>query len=258
MDQWDAQLIQLAFKFEEEIRDMFLEHVASFHFAVTTTDAYENNPDGCNVIGAIVRYGGAQSGPCEFVDGHPYATNADNLSEALGCMAVVNDGNADERPMGALLGAVSPQLNGPGQCNEGFIRDDALLVVVIMTDEDDDHADVDAQGNDGTTATPLDWYNLLVAYKNEDPESIVMGVLVGEDEDTGTCPWSLGVSDETMASGAEEAKRIEQFVNLFPFSHRAVGSICSDDYIPFFQDLFTVQAQVACEEFVPPVGFIDE
>ena len=26
-------------------------------------------------------------------------------------------------------------LGGPGECNEGYIRDDALLVIVVITDE---------------------------------------------------------------------------------------------------------------------------
>lgn len=253
MDQWDGKLIQLAIKFEEEITGVFLGEAGSFHFGVTTTDAYEDNPDGCDIPGAIVRFGGAQDVPCENIEGNPYATNADSLSQALGCMALVGDGSSNERPMEALLSAVSPELNKPGGCNEGFIRDDALLVVVIMTDEDDDPADIDGQGLSGSLGGPANWYNDLLAVKNGDPEAIVIGVLVGEDEDTGTCPWNLGPEpDESMASGAEEAKRIEQFVNMFPLNHRAVDSICRDDYVPFFKDLFTFNAQIACEEFIPP------
>ncbi|MGB1012717.1 MAG: hypothetical protein ACPG4T_01185 [Nannocystaceae bacterium] len=253
MDQWDEELIQLAIKFEEEVTGVFLGETESFHFGVTTTDAYEDNTGGCDIPGAIVRFGGAQNVPCDHIEGNPFATNADSLSQALGCMALVDDGSPNERPMETMLAAVSPELNKPGGCNEGFIRDDALLVVVILTDEDDDPANVDGQGLSGSPGDPASWYNDLVAVKNGDPEAVVVGVLVGEDEDTGTCPWVLGPEpDESMASGAEEAKRIEQFVNMFPFNHRAIDSICRDDYVPFFTALFTVNAKIACEEFVPP------
>ncbi len=252
MDQWDARFINLAFNFEEMVTGVFLGNAGSFHFGVITTDAYEDNTDGCNQLGAIVRFGGAQDAPCVFVEGHPFATEQDSLTEALGCMGLVSNGDTNERPMQAMLQALSPELNGPGGCNEGFLRDDALLVVVIITDEDDDHAHVDAQGNGGSLGDPADWYNQLVELKNGDPEAVVVGVLVGEDQDTGTCPWTLGDIDEKDTMGAEEAKRIEQFVNMLPFNHRAVDSICRDEYISFFTALFTVNAQIACEEFVPP------
>lgn len=253
MDQWDGRLINLAFNFEEEVTGLFLGNAESFHFGVITTDAYEDNTDGCNQLGAIARYGGAQEGPCEFVEGFPFATEQDSLTEALGCMAIVGDGDDNERPMQAMLTALSPEFNAPGGCNEGFVREDALLVVVVITDEDDDHADVDAQGNSGSLGDPADWYEQLIAIKGGDPEAVVVGVLTGEDQEAGSCPWDLGpFDDESEAMGAEEAKRIEQFVNMLPFNHRAVDSICRDEYISFFSALFTVNAQIACEEFVPP------
>ncbi len=250
MDQWDGNLINLAFNFEQQVTGVFLGNADSFHFGVITTDAYADNTDGCDQLGAIVRFGGAQEGSCSFNDGHPFATEADNLTEALGCMAIVDDGDPNERPMAAMLAALSPELNGPGGCNEGFLRDDALLVVIVITDEDDDHDD--GQGFDGSPGEPADWYEQLIAYKNGDPEAVVVGVLVGEDQSTGTCPWVLGDPDEMSASGAEEAVRIEQFVSMLPFNNRAVDSICRDNYVPFFTDLFSFNALIACEDFVPP------
>ena len=51
------------------------------------------------------------------------------------------DGDGSERPMEAMIAAVST-LNVPGQCNEGFLRKDALLVVTFITDEEEDRKSV--------------------------------------------------------------------------------------------------------------------
>lgn len=40
-------------------------------------------------------------------------------------------------PMGAMVEAISPELQGVGGCNEGFVRDDAILVVVWRGNEDE-------------------------------------------------------------------------------------------------------------------------
>ncbi len=46
-----------------------------------------------------------------------------------------------EAGAGDARGRQRRPLNGPGGCNEGFLRDDAILVVIIITDEEDDNSD---------------------------------------------------------------------------------------------------------------------
>lgn len=68
-----------------------------------------------------------------------------DLQGAFACGARVGTaGNPSERPMNGMTEALSPALNGPGGCNEGFLRDDAILVVTFISDdpkfEDGGHA----------------------------------------------------------------------------------------------------------------------
>ena len=72
-----------------------------------------------------------------------------NLEDPFSSLAKVGTlGNVDERPLEALLratGAAGGDLERA--CNAGFLRDDALLVVTIITDEEDERSSGD----------PLSW-----------------------------------------------------------------------------------------------------
>jgi hypothetical protein len=66
-------------------------------------------------------------------------TEAENppLWEDLACIADVGtDGSAHEEPMAAAVAALTTQ-SEPGMPNEGFLREDSLLFIVFVTDEDD-------------------------------------------------------------------------------------------------------------------------
>ena len=60
-----------------------------------------------------------------------------------------------------------------GQCNEGFRRDDALLVIVLITDEEDDHETVPLFGAFGSAGEPPDWFNFVTVAKNNIPGNLV-------------------------------------------------------------------------------------
>mgnify|MGYP003956158765 CR=1 FL=1 len=108
---------------------------------------------------------GASNKVCNLQGGKRYIQNSEpDLTYAFSCIAQVGKAGAKkERPMEAMMAAVSPELNAPNGCNEGFLRDDALLVVTFITDE---------FGNDA--GVPLDWYNALVTAKNGDASSVVV------------------------------------------------------------------------------------
>ncbi|MFO0634778.1 MAG: hypothetical protein U0168_18190 [Nannocystaceae bacterium] len=90
-----------------------------------------------------------------FDSGARYMIETDDLETKFGCVAKIGtSGDGNERTMGALSAALSPNLTGAGKCNEGFIRDDALLVVVIITDEEDDH-EVDGCMQDPQPGSPM-------------------------------------------------------------------------------------------------------
>jgi hypothetical protein len=83
-------------------------------------------------------------------------------------------GGGDPPIAAALVATVSPELNAEDGCNAGFLRSDALLVVTMITDVEDDQS----------PGKPATWYEAIVAAKG-DPRSVVMlavqpQALVGE------------------------------------------------------------------------------
>ncbi|HEY8375518.1 MAG TPA: hypothetical protein VIK91_03470 [Nannocystis sp.] len=164
-----------------------------------------------------------------------------NLEQTFACAANLGtDGSGDERPILAAQAALGPKQNGPGGCNEGFLRDDAILVLVLITDEDDDNQD-----GDGSFGDPADWYESVVAAKHGDPGAVVVLGLVGDGNlPGGQCPlvWDPDVD------GAEPSPRLQAFVEMFEFG--IVGSVCAPDYSPFFLDAVSV-IDTTCDLFVP-------
>ena len=222
-----------------------LEQVEDYHVGVTTSDAYTYNQasPGCNQLGGlVVQTGGSSSsnmvcGPYDA--GENYMTEADDLAMSFACAAQVGiSGNGFEQPMQALLNAVDPNhaLAMPGGCNEGFIREDALLVLVIITDEADGPGDTEGMVSPGTV---MDWYDAVVAAKDGIPENVVVVSLVAYNG--GPCPPGSSVYD---------GQNMVDFAMLFG-DNGVVGGICVPDYSPTFMDAVSV-IDVACDNFMPP------
>jgi hypothetical protein len=214
-----------------------LEEVDEYQVGVITSDAYQFNTAPCGQLGGLViRTGGTDSsnmvcGP--YAAGDNFMTEMDDLATTFACAAKVgSEGNGLEMPMNAMEVAVRKDLGGPGECNEGFIRDDALLVIVIITDEWDGPGDPEFFGSMGNAAT---WYNTVVTAKGGIPENIVVLSLVH----FAGCPPSDG-----FLSGD-----IETFTNMFG-ANGFLGCIDSD-----YGDLFMQATMIidgACENFMPP------
>jgi hypothetical protein len=182
-----------------------------------------------------------------YAEGHRYMTEMDNLENTFACAAQLGSGgDGNERPMQTMQAALSQAQVGPGGCNEGFLRDDALLVVVIITDEEDDH-EIDGcmqLPQPGSAGEPQDWYDAVVATKGGNEKSIVVLSLVGPAMDQ-TCPpldKCTGGID-----GAEVATRILDFTSRFTYGF--VGPVC-EPYGPFFSEAISV-IKSACDEFDP-------
>jgi hypothetical protein len=184
-----------------------------------------------------------------YASGLRFMTQADDLSEKFACAARVGiGGDGDEAPLGSLIAALTPPNTDAGECNEGFLRDDALLVVVSITDEEDDHETEDeACGNEpgmGSPGEPEDWFEAIVAAKGGVEQNIVVLSLIGPSVDP--CP-ELDKCNGGI-DGAEPSVRIANFTWMF--SHGHVGPVCGD-YDPFFAEA-VADIQTACDEFIPP------
>jgi hypothetical protein len=188
-------------------------------------------------------------GTCGVGEGRGYIDSAgDPLPSAFECIASLGtQGYVDEKPLEALTLALAPEAVGDGGCNAGFLRKDALLVVVLITDEDDAPEGEDeecARGYSGSQGGPAAWFDAVAAAKGGIERDVVVLSVVGPPD--GSCPaldkCSGGIT------GAEPALRIADFTGRF--SHGTIGSVCAPSYDGFFQDAVGVVSQ-ACLEFEP-------
>ncbi len=208
-----------------------LDTVDSYQVGVVTTDAYMYNVPDCQVLsGLVVQTGGANSsnmmcGP--YDDGYNFMTQNDDLDTAFSCAATVGSGGSgNEQPQAALVGAVQRIHGGNGECNEGFIRDDALLVIVYVGNE-----------NDNSPTTPMASYDAVVEAKLDLPENVVVMSVT----DFPGNPCGFGGSVE-----------MAMFTDLWGKNGFKVP-ICEPDYGPYFDQAVAI-IDVACENFTPPAG----
>ncbi|MFO0605601.1 MAG: hypothetical protein U0324_20635 [Polyangiales bacterium] len=221
-----------------------LAGVQSYHIGVVTSEDYRANAPGCTGIGNLVtRTGGPNAsnmncGP--FASGAAYLTEAEpDLAGKFRCVAQLGSGGDDnERMARGMLNAVDPANNAPGRCNAGFARRDSLLVIVLITDEDDVPTPCDTFGctPGGSGGSGPEWLAELVRHRNGTQQNIVVLSLLGRRPDN-TC-------------GAQVAARLVGFTNRFG-ANGFIGDICADRYDAFFESTLGV-IQSACANYVAP------
>lgn len=201
----------------------YVPSIESFHLGVTTVSLPVGNPVSCQKKGALVTStvgAGANSsesicGP--YADGYNFMTENDDLTVTFPCAAQVGtNGWGNEQPLMSMIEGLENFIQSPGQCNEGFVREDAVLVVVIITDEDDQSG-----GN------VVNWYDHLVWLKGA-PEDIVILSLC----ETEACSIGYNTSYDLM-----------DFTNFF--ANGFIGEVCAANYDPFFYQALGV-IQTAC------------
>ena len=238
-------------KIQETIAD-----VDSYHIMVVKTDEYWNDCTiECNFFPFLCQFDGVDgcAGPptvcdatlgsgvnfpigddasnqyCDLTGGQRYITPQEPLNllpQKFTCIASVGtDGDSSEKPMGAMTEAVGPALNGPGGCNTGFLRDEAVLVITIITDEEDG----DSNG------TPAGWYQNIIAQKAGDGSGVVVLGLINDEE--GICPVE-----------SQQPLKIREFIESFP--NHIEGSVCEQNYAPFFDQAVEL-INDTCDEYVP-------
>ena len=87
--------------------------------------------------------------------------------------------------------------------------------------------------------------SLVEFIKQQNPDAIVALGLIGDrDLPNPQCaPFNAG-------NGAEPSPNLRSFFAKFG-GNGFVGTVCADDYTPFFEEAVSVIA-TACDEFVPP------
>ncbi len=246
--------------------DSTLDQAQDFHIMVIDTDAwvyggceilclfpipglcqgYECGvtfPEQCeDVLGAGVTFpkgANASNTDCDFTSGKRFFDSGEpNLVGTFQCAARVGTDSTEdpERPMEAMVAAVSG-VGLPGVCNDAFLREDAILVVTFITDEDDD-------AEDGSSGSVESWRQALIAAKSGDESAIVTLGLFGD----GDLPDPIcGAFD---GGGAESSARLRQFLDSWG-DHGVFGSICAPDYDDFFAAAVDI-IDTTCEGFTPP------
>jgi len=216
-----------------------------FHVMVVSTggdredeDEPALDPEACEEIQGAGRRSNADGVDCGIQGGLPFmSNNQPDLESTFSCVAQVGtDGSAIEEPMDAVLAATSATLNARGRCNAGFLRDDAILVVTVITDEEDDRS----------TGEPEDWRRILLELKGGDEDALVLLGLVGDNNVDGGL-----LGGPCSSADADGAPRLQELVDG---ASGVLGSVCAVDYSPFFQTAVGA-IDSACSDFVPPVIF---
>ncbi len=178
------------------------------------------------------------NGECGFQGGNAWInSNSPSMNAEFACVGDIflqdvqcSGNNDDEQPSSAIITA----LESPWSDNEnaGFLRPDALLVVIAITDEDE-------QSTVADSARTL--YQRLVDLKGGDPEKIVFLGIGGNQQCTGAY------------GDADQARTLHQLTDLFIAENRGVWwDLCQGRLEDGLQDAFDI-IQVACEEFSPPI-----
>jgi hypothetical protein len=180
---------------------------------------------------------GADDDDCDFEGGNVWIRGSSpDLNDEFACVGDVYIGdvecsgeNDDEQPVSAVITALNePWVNNQ---NEGFLRDEALLVVIAITDEDE-------QPTDGMPGDSQGLYNLLVGAKGGDPDRVVF----------------LGVGGSTPCVG--EYGEINVGADLLQGITREFGSngiwwdLCDGRLEDGLEDAINT-IQVACETIAP-------
>lgn len=133
-------------------------------------------PDVCDqTLGAGVTYaagGGSANAPCAIDGDQRYVVSGQqDLAGVLECLIVVGAGGhmVDYPVARATLDAIDAPLNTQGACNGGFLRDDAYLVLFVLSTLPDFHAE----------GTPEEWATELKAHKSGKFDKIYFTGLFG-------------------------------------------------------------------------------
>jgi hypothetical protein len=164
------------------------------------------------------------------------------LATELDCALDVGvTGSPDERPMEMLLASLSDEHLMPGGFHDGFLRESALLVIVLVTNEEDEY---EKETEWGSIGNPPEWVGAIAARKGGWEHDVVVLSLLGIEKPN-ACPEFQWDGTE----GAQVSPRLIEFTQAFP--QGAVGDACAEDYGPFLQGVVP-GVVAACASYSPP------
>ena len=183
---------------------------------------------------------------CNFEGGERFMTsNSADLEREFTCVGDFDEdpqacaaiSSQDEQPLRAAISAIEdPQ-------NSSFLRDDALLVVFALTDEDECPGGEDPiNGCPGGQAIQDDLYNDLVALKGGNPQRMVVVGMGATEPCTGGSIGDAGVAADDMLAVTQQFADLDRGVIL---------DICSQAPIERAVEEAIAIIDQACREFTP-------
>jgi hypothetical protein len=157
----------------------------------------------------------------KLVGDPPYLTNADDYESEFveRATAVGTDGSDKEKGLEAAIYAASPFNAVPGGINEGFVRPEAQLLTVIVSDEEDCSDGGALEGQDANACygqreelTPIS--ELVTSYRDLKPAEnlLSVGVIVG------------------LPNPCAEVIHSERYLSFARTMGGLQGNICSSDW----------------------------
>ncbi|WAS92921.1 hypothetical protein [Nannocystis punicea] len=191
-------------------------------------------PEPCDLVrGAGMTYPigkDASNKRCELASGLRYITAGQpDLVDAFTCIASMGSNGSEHVAEVTVMALADEMNNAPGACNEGFLRDDALLVVVAIMDGYDSYS----------AGTPEDWRDALVEAKGGDADAVVLLVISTDiDDPVGLCGYDPGDEHE-----------LRTWTELMQ-PNALFGSICAEGYSDYFATVAKM-IKSQCDVFVP-------
>lgn len=167
---------------------------------------------------------GAANKPCGVPPGQRYITgDSPDFAEVFSCLSGRSGGSGGQTEHGTTLGrALSYDLQYG--CNAGFLRDDALLLVVQVVQMS------------WELSKPAEWAEYALEAKGYDQDMVVALGIGTEWKDYEPQPLC------EAAKSIDEPGGIAEFVEVF--DHGVFGSRCAPSYGPFFDGAAAMAAEL--------------
>ncbi|WP_437764802.1 hypothetical protein WMF27_33370 [Sorangium sp. So ce281] len=178
------------------------------------------------------------AGECSFQSGKAWMeSTSTDLTGEFQCAADLyvddiecTETNDDEQPVSSIAAALEPPFSDAE--NAGFLRNDALLVVVAITDEDEQPA---------PRQTPQQIHDRLIAAKGDAKNVVFLGI-GGRRQ----CEGAYG--------DAEAARDMQRLVDLFAADGRGFFWDLCEGHLEDGLTSALAAIEEACVEFVPTVN----